>query len=112
MTKDGWFSYRQIFSYLGFLKQISWLYERDPNFSKQKFPTFITVVEMRMFERILCYVKFNLIFIARVWRSTVDKCERHVRKCMRLRLVVEDTEQRRRIVSITTRMAILGEQNV
>ena len=46
-------------------------------------------------------LEIQFIFIARVRRSTVDKCDRDASNCMRLRLVVEDTEQRRRIVSIT-----------
>ena len=58
VTRDGRFSYRQIFflpifqmanTRLGFLKQISWVYGGEPNFSKQRVPTFITVVEVRTY---------------------------------------------------------------
>ena len=55
-------------------------------------------------------MKYNLIFIARVRRSTVDKSDRVAiaSKCMALILVVEDTaEQRPRIAgidSVPTRM--------
>ena len=65
VTKDGRFSYRQIFFYLsdgqyppGFSKadkQISWVYEGEPNFSKKKVPTFITVVEVRTYIYQLCF---------------------------------------------------------
>ena len=66
------------------------------------------MVEVRT--HILC-LKYNLIFIARVRRSTVDKSDRVASKCIALRLVVEvryGATAENCIDSVPTRMAILG----
>ena len=102
MTKGGRFSYRQIFSYLsGFLKQISQLdlgIRRRAKFFEAKGSDLYYCGGGENVN--ILYLKYKLIFIARVRRSTVDKSDRVASKCMALILVVEDTEQRRRIVSI------------
>ena len=102
MTKDGRFSYSQIFSYLSD-DQYPLGFSKADKLALRKT---VKLFEAKGSDHYYCggdenvYIYCNFIFIACVRRSTVHKCI-CASKCMRLRLVVEDTEQRRRIVSIT-----------
>ena len=100
MTKDGGFSYRQIFSYLSDDQYPLGFSKADKLALRKTAKLF----EAKGSDHYYCggdenvYIYCNFIFIARVRRSTVHRC---ASKSMRLRLVVEDMEQRWRIVSIT-----------
>ena len=116
MTKDGRFSYKQIFSYLsdgqyppGFSKADKLALRKRAKFFEAK-GSDLYYCGGGENVHILClkYIKFNLMFIARVRRSTVDKSDRYASKCMRLRLVVKIQSNGEELHRLPTRMAILG----